>query len=53
MTGLVPTPDKTMIIMILQTNDKKDTHNVYISSKNLQMYTLRNRCNNLLQNLLC
>ena len=43
---LVPTADKTMIIMIPQINDYNDTHNIYISSKNLLMFTPRTRCNN-------
>ena len=43
---LAPTADKTTITLILQINDYSNTNNIYISSKNLLMFTPRNRCNN-------
>ena len=43
---LVPTADKTTITIISQINNHNDTHNIYIPSKNLLMFTQRNRCNN-------
>ena len=43
---LVPTADKTMITLISQINDYNDKYNIYISSKNLLMFTPCNRCNN-------
>ena len=49
---LVPTADKTTITIISQINNHNDTHNIYIPSKNLLMFTQRNRCNILTQNLL-
>ena len=48
---LVPTADKTITI-ILQINDYNEAHNIYISSKNLLMFTLRNRAIIVTQNLL-
>ena len=43
---LVPSADKKTITMILQMNDSNDTQYLYISSKNLVMFTLRNCGNN-------
>ena len=43
---LVPCGDKTTITIISQINGSNDTHNLYILSRNLLMFTLRNHCNN-------
>ena len=50
---LVPTKDKTKITIILQIKNSKDMHNLHISSRNLLMFTLPNRCNIVTQHLLC
>ena len=50
---LVPTKDKTKITIILQIKNSKDMRNLHISSRNLLMFTLPNRCNIVTQHLLC
>ena len=49
---LVFSLDKTMITMILQIDNYNDVHNIYISSKNLLMFTRRNCCKCFPDNIL-
>ena len=41
---MVPITDKTKIAIILQINESNNRRSMYISSKNLLMLALHNRC---------